>query len=1162
VRKTTIIAVCWVLALAVIPFASAQTFSVSPSSLPFAPQTVGTSSQNTVTLLNTGKSNITLNSFTLTPSEFQLVNGYAPGTLASERSIYFTIKFVPDAAQKFTGTLTLNLAGFPPQIVPLSGTGLTTQAIASVNATALDFGSVMQGASSPAQTITITNIGASNFQLLGVNADAPFIVSGFSNAVTVNPGTSTSLQVSMYGAAVGSYGGELSLTFDVLPPQSVSLAGTVTTAISVAVATFPILPYASPGAPYLATLIGVGGTGSYRWQVASGSVLPSGLSLSSTGSITGTLASSVAVGNYSFSVQLTDSSSHTATAQLTLPVALASTQANCNDIEYPNSSSPDIPLTDLGTGTYMGEEGGLYPGGSNVRPASQDAAGVAIAKAIQPLDSNGNYDPNGKYVLLSIGMSETQQEFAQFATDASTDPATNPHLVIINGAEDAIVASDWADVNFGTWATIPNYLLPQAGVTANQVVAAWVKSLDTPSGTFPTNESPTQADLESIAQNLHTLFPNLQLAYFATPIYAGYGNGAGNGEQGEPTSYEGAFAIKWAIQDQINGNANLNFNPVLGPVMAPWMSWGSYDWANGLLARGDGLVWPCAEYLDGYHPNPLGREKVSNLMLSFLKTDDTTRPWFLDPAKLVLVSNASLAFGNQAVGTNSAPQTLQLTNNQALPLNLASVSTTAGFAQTNNCGAAIVAGGSCTVSVTFDPTTTGAYTGSLTIADDAGSSPQVIALSGTGVGSATPLVSLSVSSLSFTAQTIGTSSTAQTVTVTNTGNANLIVSSIYASGDYTESDNCVGQNLLPLATCAINITFAPSVSGTIAGVVTLLDNAANSPQFIALSGSGVYPVTVSPATLSFGTIAVGSSSAPKTVTISNHLSQALNLGFAASGNYTVAGNGTSPCGSTLRGDSRCTLSVTFTPTVNGSISGELTVTGNAPFTPQLIGLSGSGSGGAPAPLSFSPASAQFSNIAVGTTSGKLKVTVTNITKSSVNISSFTASGTFSASSGVPACSGSLAAGAHCVLALSFSPVMPGAETGTATFTDSESNSPQNLKLGGTGVLPLSFSPSSLIFPPQAVGTTSAPQMVTVTNNLSTALSLDGPQASGNYSVVMAGSNACGATLPALSSCTVGVDFSPTTAGTISGALTLPYSGSFSPQVISLSGTGQLQGTVK
>jgi len=184
-------------------------------------------------------------------------------------------------------------------------------------------------------------------------------------------------------------------------------------------------------------------------------------------------------------------------------------------------------------------------------------------------------------------------------------------------------------------------------------------------------------------------------------------------------------------------------------------------------------------------------------MLNFFKTDDTTRPWYLDPTKLVLLSSTNLAFGDQVVGVASIPQNVQVTNNQALPLNITSISTTAGFAQTDTCGSVVIAGGSCTVSVTFDPATTGAYTGSLTIADDAASSPQVVTLSGTGIASAAPVVSLSSASLSFTAQVIGTSSAAQVVTLTNTGTADLVVSGISASGDFAESDNCVGQNLQP-----------------------------------------------------------------------------------------------------------------------------------------------------------------------------------------------------------------------------------------------------------------------------------------------------------------------------------------------------------------------------
>jgi hypothetical protein len=362
--------------------------------------------------------------------------------------------------------------------------------------------------------------------------------------------------------------------------------------------------------------------------------------------------------------------------------------------------------------------------------------------------------------------------------------------------------------------------------------------------------------------------------------------------------------------------------------------------------------------------------------------------------------------------------------------------------------------------------------------------------------------------------------------------------------------------LQPAATCTISITITPSLSGTIAGIVTLIDNAPNSPQLIALSGSGVYPITVSPSTLSYGTVAVGTTSPAKTVTISNHQTQTLNLGWVTSGEFTAVGAGTTPCGSTLKGSSRCTLNVTFTPTVDGAIQGALTVSGNVAYSPQTVSLSGSGSGGSSAPLSFSPSTVQFGNVVVGAPSASVKVTVTNSSGASVNISSFAASGTFSAGSGTPPCSGNLAAGAKCTLILTFSPVVPGSVTGALTINDNAGNSPQTLELAGSGLLPATLSPPSLVFANQMVGTTSAAQVVTITNNQSTTLTLNGSSASGDYLVVTAGSSPCGATLAASASCTVGVEFAPTTTGAIGGAFTVPYVGGFSPQEVSLSGTGQ------
>jgi hypothetical protein len=292
-------------------------------------------------------------------------------------------------------------------------------------------------------------------------------------------------------------------------------------------------------------------------------------------------------------------------------------------------------MTDLGTGLYLGKQGGLYPNGSNVRPASHDADGVAIAQGIQPLDANGNYDPNGKYALMSVGLSVTFDDFAQFMIDANSDPMKNSHLVLVPGAQPKAGAKDMASPTSPFWTEMLNYYLPQSGVTANQVVAAWLMDvIANPTGSFPNDMLGLQNDLERMAQNLHTFFPNLKLLYFTSRYYGGYSYGVRDPADVEPYAYQAGFAVKWSIQDQLNGLSSLNYNPALGPVMAPWMAWAHYDWANGLIPRSDGLVWTCQDQQsDGTHPsNPAGRQKDSNMMLNFFKTDTTTAPWFLAPS--------------------------------------------------------------------------------------------------------------------------------------------------------------------------------------------------------------------------------------------------------------------------------------------------------------------------------------------------------------------------------------------------------------------------------------------------------------------------------------------------------------------------------------------------
>jgi hypothetical protein len=152
-------------------------------------------------------------------------------------------------------------------------------------------------------------------------------------------------------------------------------------------------------------------------------------------------------------------------------------------------------------------------------------------------------------------------------------------------------------------------------------------------GTFPGDMTQLQSELESIAQNLHSKFPNLTLAFYSSGFYSGYDNGNPHPGSPEPYSYESAFAVRGMIEDQLNGLPAMNYNPANGPVMAPWVAWANYDWANGLYARSDRLTWSCQDFTatDLHNSDPEGREKTTNMLLNFFRSDDATVPWFLAP---------------------------------------------------------------------------------------------------------------------------------------------------------------------------------------------------------------------------------------------------------------------------------------------------------------------------------------------------------------------------------------------------------------------------------------------------------------------------------------------------------------------------------------------------
>ncbi len=312
------------------------------------------------------------------------------------------------------------------------------------------------------------------------------------------------------------------------------------------------------------------------------------------------------------------------------PAARAQTPELCAGPFMPVSPA----LTDLGPGEYVrldegptGFHGGLYPGGSNSRPPAHEAAGVAIARQITPLNAQGQPDPTGQIVMISSGMSNAAMEFGAFISLANADPDVHPRLRLINGAQSSQISTDWTDPNAPTWDRV-DARLESAGLTPAQVQVAWIKNVRTGNGLFPQRPVLLQGDLAQIVRALKIRYPNVKLAYLSsrTRSYTYW-----NGLSPEPAAFESGFAVKWLIEQQIDGDPALNYDPAGGPVVAPYLSWGPYLWIDGLNPRSDGLVWPQADLApDCTHPSDSGVQKVAAQLLAFFKSDSTTQPWFLD----------------------------------------------------------------------------------------------------------------------------------------------------------------------------------------------------------------------------------------------------------------------------------------------------------------------------------------------------------------------------------------------------------------------------------------------------------------------------------------------------------------------------------------------------
>ncbi len=306
-----------------------------------------------------------------------------------------------------------------------------------------------------------------------------------------------------------------------------------------------------------------------------------------------------------------------------------------------------IPLKDLGAGLYLGQfPGGLYPNGLNTPPPPHHARAILAANSIQPRNFAGAPDAAGKYVLLSIGMSNTTQEFCSqsgaipcdpwtFSGQAALDPAVNTaHLVIANGARGGQAATTWDDPADMNYDRVRDQVLAPQGLSEAQVQAVWVKVANAgPVNSLPAANSDARNLLSSaarIARAVKIRYPNCEIMFVSSRIYAGYADTPLNPE---PYAYESAFSMKWLIEAQISQLSGNPPAPDIGPLdlaAAPVIVWGAYLWADGLTPRSDGLTWQCADFQnDGTHPAQPGEQKAGSLLLDFMLNSPYSTPWFL-----------------------------------------------------------------------------------------------------------------------------------------------------------------------------------------------------------------------------------------------------------------------------------------------------------------------------------------------------------------------------------------------------------------------------------------------------------------------------------------------------------------------------------------------------
>ncbi len=802
---------------------------ISPTSIPFGDQTEYTTTQpyQQVSVTNQGSTPITLTSITASTGFFQTSDCHSPLAANSTCTVY--VAFTPTGIGPVTGTITLvDSDPSSPQMIAVSGTGTAGTPDAMINPSTIAFGNYVVGQTAPAYTASLQNYGTGDItgisvSITGANPGDFSFTTQCSGPLSYHQGCN--IEVMFTPTTGGARTATLTVTDNSAnSPQMSTLTGTgVVPPAAVAQLQFN---------PAVLNLLAGSGASGCNDTGNSGPATAAGF-------CTATAIAEDASGNY----YIVDQGENV--------VRKIDTSGNITNFAGTPNTGP-----------------GSFSGDGDPATSANLASPLSVA-----LDSSGNLyiadfgnarvrEVNATTGIISTVLGGGTGALLYGPTGIAFDLAGNM-FVADNTGQVVLKMNALGDVNTVAGVGSDGGGPGVAGYNGDNQFG-YEAELN-----FPTAVATDGAGNVYIADSLNYRIRRVDaVTDFITTV-------AGNGTQGD--SGDGAAATSAEI------NAYSVATDLAGDLFIA-----SGNTPTGIVVRQVNTSGNISTYAGGGSGAIGGAATAALLPGAYYLAVDSDGD-LLIPAGLQVFAvgpQGTLTFPAQNVGTTSTPLplTLKNTGNLALSFPANAVTVTGNFAAasggTCDLTASLSPGASCTLDVTFTPAAAGSLTGSLSFTSNSANTPSTVLLAGTGMGTNPPPVPqaiLSPTSIAFGNQNTGSTSAAQTVTVSNPGNAALTITGIIVTGtnasDFTQTSNC-GSSVAAGADCSISVTFTPDSAASFSATLSVADNGSGSPQTAALTGTGVTPQ---------GNFAVNSPTAPQTVTAGGSATYTINVAPSGSG---------------------------------------------------------------------------------------------------------------------------------------------------------------------------------------------------------------------------------------------------------------------------------------